>query len=86
MPPLRTPFSGTLALWSTTPEPSPSFMVRGTPTKTTPSIPADVSSVSRARSDGSSMNAVTWVHRPLIPGSSGLTTDQKSSTSNLGFI
>ncbi len=61
-------------------------MVRGTPTNTTPSIPAEDNSVSRPRSDGSSMNAVTCVHKPLIPVSSGLTTDQKSSTSSLGFI
>jgi hypothetical protein len=46
-------------------------MVRGTPTKTMPSMPAASSSVSRTRSAASSMNAVTWVHNPLTPGSSG---------------
>ena len=32
------------------------------------------------------MNAVTWVHSPFMPGSSGLMIDQKSSTSIFGFI
>ena len=51
-------------------------MVRGTPTKTTPSKPASRSSVSRSCSGDSSMNAVTWVHSPLSPGNSGLMIDQ----------
>ena len=69
-----------------TPEPSPSFMVRGTPTKAMPSMPVSLRIVSRSRSVGSSRNAVTCVHSPLTPGSSGLMIDQKSSTSIFGFI
>ena len=69
-----------------TPEPSPSFIVRGTPTNAMPSIPVSPSTVNRLRSVGSSRNAVTWVHSPFTPGSSGLMIDQKSSTSILGFI
>lgn len=69
-----------------TPEPSPSCIVRGTPTNTMPSMPASDRSTSRRCNDGSSMNAVTCVHRPWTPANSGLMIDQKSSTSSFGCI
>ena len=69
-----------------TPEPSPSCIVRGTPTNTTPSNPACFNVVRRSRSCGSSVNAVTCVQRPRMPVSPGASPCQQAKTSMRSVI
>ena len=69
-----------------TPGPSPSAIVRGTPTKVMPSMPASHSAPRRSASSGLAWKAVTWVQSPLTASSSGLTARQKSSVSIRGLI